>query len=110
MSEIKRSYASLFLTFAAVATVLPAYSLVRWLWAWRQPHADFQGAVTVFETGFPFGLRGAPITWASVASAGAGVVAAGLVLQRTHGVTRAVAYTILSVAATLVAWNLWTMM
>ena len=110
MAEMKQSTASLALAFAAVTTVLPAYALLRWLWAWRQPHAGFGEAVAVFETGFPFGLRGSSIVWACVASAAAGVVAAGLVLQRARGATRAVAYTIIVGAAALLMWNLWTMM
>ncbi len=110
MAEIRQSTASFGLAFAALATVLPVYALLRWFWAWHQPHADFRDAVTVFDTGFPFGLRGSSITWACVVSAAAGVVAAGLIVRRTRGATRAVACTIMVSAAALLMWNLWTMM
>ncbi len=110
MAGIKQSTASLALGLAAVATVLPGYALLRWLWAWRQPHADYRDAVKVFDAGFPFGLRGSSITWACLVSAAVGVAAAGLIVRRTRGATRAVAWTIMVGAAALLAWNLWTMM
>ena len=110
MVKTRQSTASLLLAFAAVATAFPAYALLRWLWAWRQAHSAFREAVAVFESGFPFGLRGTAITLACLVAAAMGALTAGLVVQRTHGVTRAVAYSILAGAATLVMWNLWTMM
>ena len=107
---MRRSTASLLLGIAAVATAFPAYALLRWLWAWRQAHSVFREAVLIFETDFPFGLRGTAITLTSLGAAAVGALTAGLVLRGAHGVTRAVAYSILVSAATLVIWNLWTMM